>query len=252
MRGPAEPRSRGRGLLGPALMALSMLIVLVGLGLWQLDRKAWKDDLVQTLTRRLAVPSSDLPDAETWPRLDRTTQEFRHVAFTAEFLHDREALVYTTGSQFRARATGPGYWVFTPARLTDGSLVVVNRGFVSEGRQEPGSRLPGQVAGTVDIVGVMRWPEERGLFTPADNPARNLWFVRDQHAIAAAKNLGPVAPFFVEQESPAPPGGFPRVGRIQPSLTNNHLQYAMTWFGLAAVIIVVFALWSRSRRREIP
>ena len=86
--------------------------------------------------------------------------------------------------------TGPGYWVFSPARLTDGSLVVVNRGFVPEGKQDPDTRQEGSRRGVVDIVGVMRWPEQRGQFTPPDDAAKNLWFARDPAAMAAAKELG--------------------------------------------------------------
>jgi surfeit locus 1 family protein len=137
--------------------------------------------------------------------------------------------------------------VFTPARRADGSLVVVNRGFVPEGRQDADARAAGQVPGPIDIIGVMRWPELRGMFTPADDAGRNLWFVRDHSAMAAAKNWGPVAPFFIDQEAPSPPGGLPKVGKIAPNLPDNHLQYALTWYGLALVLVVVFPLWARSR-----
>ena len=98
------------------------------------------------------------------------TDEFRRVAFPAEFLPGEEALVYSSGSSLRPDATGPGYWVFAPARLTGGSIVVVNRGFVPEGKQNPDTRKEGRPSGMVDIVGVMRWPEQRGQFTPADEP----------------------------------------------------------------------------------
>ena len=135
------------------------------------------------------------------------------MAFPAAFVPGEEALVYTVGSALRADVSGPGYWVFAPARLADGSIVVVNRGFVPEGRQDPASRPEGQGGGTVALVGVVRWPEARGLFTPADNPERNLWFVRDHLAIAAARQWGPVAPFFIDQEAPLPPGGLPKAGQ---------------------------------------
>ena len=113
---------------------------------------------------------------------DDGTVRVGRVAFHAELLPDQEALVYTAGSALRSDVSGPGYWVFTPARLADGSLIVVNRGFVPEGRQDPNSRAGGQGRGLTDIVGAMRWPEPRGPFTPADDPQRNLWFVRDHIA----------------------------------------------------------------------
>jgi surfeit locus 1 family protein len=176
--------------------------------------------------------------------------EFRRVRFAAKFLHGQEALVYTSGSALRSDVSGPGYWVFTPALRQDGSLVVVNRGFVPEGRQDPASRAAGQVSDLTEIIGALRWPEPRGLFAPADDSARNLWFVRDHLAMAAAKDWGPVAPFFVDQEAPPPPGGLPRVGKIAPNLRNDHLQYALTWYALAVVLAVVFVVWLRSRARE--
>ena len=237
-----------RGLLVPSLAALIALVVLLSLGTWQLERRAWKHELIDTINQRLAGPPVRLPDALN--RLDPLTLEFQRVTFRAAFQHDQEALVFTSGSALRPDVTGHGYWVFTPARLSGGGTVVVNRGFVPEGRQDPRTRPEGQVAGPVEIVGVLRPPEARSLFTPADNPSKNLWFVRDPVAMAAAKNWGPVAPFYVEQEAPLPPGGLPQSGTITPRLPNNHLQYAITWYGLAAVLVAVFAAWLRGRRRE--
>jgi surfeit locus 1 family protein len=245
-----EGRPLRRGLLVPGLAVLAALCLLVSLGTWQLERKAWKEALIATLAERVAAAPTDLPSRSAWNSLDRGDMEFRRVTFAAEFRHDQEALVYTAGSGLRSDVSGPGYWVFTPARLTDGSVVVVNRGFVPEGRQDPASRAVGRVSGTIEIVGAVRWPEPRGLFAPADDPARNLWFVRDHTAMAAARNWGPVAPFFVDQEAPAPPGGLPRVGKIVPNLRNDHLQYAVTWYALALVLVVVFLLWARSRARD--
>jgi len=232
-----------RSLVVPSVAALAALAALIWLGTWQLERKAWKEDLIATLTQRLAAAPANLPAPAAWDRLTQNADEFRRVAFAAEFLHDREALVYTAGSGLRGDVSGPGYWVFTPARRLDGSLVMINRGFVPDGRQDPGSRAAGQTPGTVQIVGALRWPEARGLFTPADNPERNLWFVRDHLAIAAAKGVGPVAPFFIDQEAPVPDGGLPRPGKLTPKLPNNHLQYALTWYGLALVLAVLFLIW---------
>jgi surfeit locus 1 family protein len=237
-------------LLIPSLAALLALAVLVGLGTWQIERRAWKQQLIATLTGRLAAPSAPLPARGAWNRLDAAETEFHRVAFTGEFQHDQETLVFTSGSALRSDVSGHGYWVFTPARLPGGGVVVVNRGFVPEGRQDARTRPEGQVRGTQDIVGAIRWPEPRGMFTPADSPGQNLWFVRDHLSMAAAKNWGPVAPFFIDQEAPPVPGGLPRAGRIVPNLPDNHFQYAMTWYGLAAVLVAVFALWVRSRLRE--
>jgi surfeit locus 1 family protein len=237
-----------RGLLVPGVAALCALAILLGLGTWQVRRKAWKEALIATVTERFAAPPVRLPPPAEWPRLDPSHDEFRRVAFPAEWLNDKEALVYTTGSSLRADAASPGYWVFTPARVR-GGIVMVNRGFVPESRRDPATRPEGQSSAPVDIVGVMRWPEAPGLFTPAGDPAKNLWFAREPAAMAAAKGLDAVAPFYVEQESPAAPGGLPQVGKLQPSLPNNHLGYALTWYGLALVLVVAFGIWAAGRRR---
>jgi surfeit locus 1 family protein len=241
------PRRRA-GLILPGLVALAAFIVLVGLGTWQLERKAWKEGLIATLDQRLAAEPAPLPPSEQWAALTADADEFRRVVIFATFEPKDEALVYTTGSAFRPDVSGPGYWVFAPAKLPNGATVVLNRGFVPEGQQGAATHAP--LAGRVPLVGVMRWPEERGTFTPKDDPGRNLWFVRDQQAMAAAKGWGEVAPFFIELEVPSSYDNLPRYGRLKASLRNEHLQYALTWYGLAAVLVIVVVLWMRSRRRD--
>lgn len=235
------------GLLLPSAFALVGLAVLIGLGVWQLQRLEWKEGLIAEISARLAAPPEPLPPPTAWPRIDRTTHEFRHVTFSAEFLHEDEALVFTAGSSLRPDVSGSGYWVFTPARLPGGSLLMIDRGFVPADRKDPESRREGQVAGLLDLAGVLRWPEERGRFTPTDQPNENLWFVRDPASVAAAKGLGVVAPFYVALEAPVPPGGLPRPGRMVPNLPNRHLGYALTWFGLALTLLGVFAVWAMRR-----
>lgn len=235
------------GLLVPSIAAACAFALLIGLGTWQVERKAWKEGLIATVSERFAASPRPLPPPAEWVRLDPAQDEFRRVKFSAEFRNDKEALVFTTGSTLRAGESGPGYWVFTPARIA-GDTVMVNRGFVPEERKVPATRREGEVTGPVEIVGVMRWPERAGFFTPGADPAKNLWFVRDPAGIAAAKGVGPVAPFYIEQESPPAPGGFPRVGALQPSFPNNHLGYAITWYGLALVLAGSFAVWAAGRR----
>ncbi|HLH89756.1 MAG TPA: SURF1 family protein [Xanthobacteraceae bacterium] len=241
-------KAERRGLVGPSIAAACVFALLIGLGTWQVKRLAWKEALIATVTARLAAPPAQLPPPADWARLDPARDEYRRVTVSATFENDKEALVYTTGSTLRGGDTGPGYWVFTPARFAGGT-VMVNRGFVPEGRQNPATRPQGEIAGPVDIVGIMRWPERPGLFTPAGEPATNLWFSRDSTAIAAAKRIGPVAPFYIDQESPAAPGGLPQAGAMKPSFPNNHLGYAFTWYGLAAVLAVSFGIWLVGRLR---
>jgi surfeit locus 1 family protein len=230
--------------------ALLVFAILIGLGTWQIQRKAWKEALIATLTQRTTAPPSALPARAQWTSLDQQSDEFRHVKFTATFDHAHEALVYAVPSAFRSDVSGLGYWVFTPARLADGGIVMVNRGFVPEAQKNPASRAEGQVSGPIVLTGIMRWPEAPGMFTPSADPGKNLWFARDPLAMAAAKGLGAVAPFYLELEAPAPPGGLPHPAVSEVHLRDEHLQYALTWYGLALVLVVVFVAFARSSRRS--
>ena len=239
-----------RRIVLPGLFVVLGLAVLLGLGAWQMDRKAWKENMIEALSQRLSAAPVDLPPSQGWPLLDQANHEFRRVVFRGEFLHDRESHVYTNGSPLRPDVKGPGYWVFTPARLAGGSVVMVNRGYVPEGRQDPATCSPGQVRGVVDIVGAMRWPEERSVFTPSDDPEQRLWYVRDHAGMTEWHKLGDAAPFYIDQEEPVPSGGLPRPAPLRVELPNNHLQYAMTWFALAAGLVLVFAVWAVGHRRK--
>ena len=246
----AKPR-RG-GVFQAAVLTLCGIAILCGLGIWQLDRKAWKENLIETLTTRLARAPQPLPPRDAWPRLVPQANEYTRVSFPAEFLEGQEALVYTPGSPLRPDVKGPGYWVFAPAQLAGGSIVVVNRGFVPLGAKDPAARAGGNIRGTVDIIGVVRWPESRGLFTPADDPKTNVWYLRDPKAMAAEKKWATTAPFYIDQEAPVPPGGLPKPGKLSVELPDNHLQYAITWFGLALGLAGVYVVLLAGRLRRRP
>jgi surfeit locus 1 family protein len=242
-------RAQRHSILMPGLVAIAGFLVLFTLGTWQLERKAWKEALIAVLTDRAAAAPVKLPVQAHWLNLSREYDEFRRVKFRAEFIHTQEAFVYTAGSALRPDISGPGYWMFTPARLADGSVVIVNRGFVPQEKLDTHLRAEGQILEAVEIVGALRWAEVRNWFTPNDDPGRNVWYVRDHIVIATVKHLGLVAPFYVDMEAPAPPGGLPQVGPLTVKLRNDHLQYAITWYGLAAVLAVVFVFWARGRSR---
>lgn len=250
MRAPDEsPRRRSRVL--PIVAILTMLAMLVGLGVWQLERKAWKEALIATLQQRIGQPAAPLPDPGSGGGLDQHDWEFRRVRFTATIRHADEALVYTSGSQLRADVSGPGYWVFAPAVLAGGGgIVAINRGFIPQGRHEPQARSQAQSDDPTEVIGVLRWPEPRSAFLQGDDPARNIFFARDHRAIAAAKRWGAVMPFYVEQEAPVPPGGLPKPGPLKINVRNEHLQYALTWFGLALVLAGASAFWLFRRQED--
>jgi surfeit locus 1 family protein len=239
-------RDQRGSLAVPCVVAAAAFATLIALGMWQIERKHGKEALIETLTQRVAAAPVALAAKEQWPRLSPENDEFRRVVFRAEFLQTQEAFVYTVGSALRPDISGIGYWIFTPARLPNGALVVVNRGFVPQDRLDTHTRGEGQILDAVEIVGALRWPEARGWFAPNADPTRNIWYVRDHLVIAAAKGWGEVAPFFIDQEAPVPPGGLPRVGPLAVQLRNDHLQYALTWFGLALVLVVAFTIWARN------
>ena len=241
------PRKRRSTVLDATVFALVGIVILCGLGVWQLDRKVWKEDLIARLNARLSHAPQDMPPRSSWPQLQQDGEEFRRVAFPAEFLDGEEALVYTAGSPLRPDVKGPGYWVFAPARLAGGSIVLVNRGFVPPEQKDPAQRAEGTPHGIVDVVGVMRWPEARGAFTPADDPKKNIWFLRDSKSIADFKKWATAAPFYIDQEGPVPAGGWPKPGKLEVRLPDDHLQYAITWFGLALALAGVYVVWLARR-----
>jgi cytochrome oxidase assembly protein ShyY1 len=236
-------RRRG-GLAGPLAITLVMLVVLLGLGTWQLQRKSWKEALIATLDRRLNDAPIALPPPSEWAGMTAQNSEFTRVRLHVEFRGAGDALVFAGASSIRDDVKGVGYFVFSPARLPDGKQVAVNRGFTPE-RSYPAA------AGQQDIVGYLRWPESPSWFAAAHDTAGEIWTVRDPKAMAALKHWGPVAPFYIEQESPVPPGGVPHPAPLKVHLRNEHLQYAITWYGLAAALMAVFAIWAARRRREM-
>ena len=238
-----------RSIVTATVAALIGVAILLSLGTWQLQRKAWKENLIATLTARIHQAPQALPPRAQWPQLDEAGSEYARVRFTATFLPG-EAFVYTAGSPLRTDVTGQGFWVFAPARLADGVTVLVNRGFVPTDRQDAATRSQGLLAGPVDIVGYIRWPESRGMFAPADDVKANVFFARDLKAMAAAHNWTAHAPFYVDQEGPVPPGGLPKPGPIDIKLPNNHGQYVVTWYGLALALIGVYGVWLAGRLRR--
>jgi surfeit locus 1 family protein len=230
-----------RGLLVPSVLALAALAVLLGLGTWQLERKAWKEDLIATLAKRANDAPVALPPPSEWPGMTPDNSEFTRVRAHVEFGKGGDALVYSSGSAVRDDVKGAGYFVFSPARLPNGARVVVNRGFIPDRNTPPPS-------GVLDIVGALRWPEKPSSFVADHDAAGEVWMVRDPAAMAGVKGWGAVAPFYIEQEAPVPPGGLPHPARLNVQLRNEHLQYAITWYGLAAVLVVMFAIWAVRRR----
>jgi cytochrome oxidase assembly protein ShyY1 len=246
-----------RPVIGFGIFTLAMVALLVGLGVWQLQRRAEKHALIAALDERLAAAPKALPQANAWSVLSPAKDEFRRVTFTANYAPLPDAMVYSAGSAVRDDITGPGAWAFLPTRLASGEIVAVNAGFVQNTMQDRAqqdratSRLVnGQ---PVTLTGYMRFPEGSGSLTPPENVAKRLWFVRDVTAMARALGWGEggktVAPFYIDLETPAPDSGIPKPGPLHVHLKDDHLQYAITWFLLAAAVVIAFGFWLRAQRR---
>ncbi len=226
----------------PTLIVAPMLAVLIGLGLWQVERGEWKADLLARIERQNAAPPAVLParidDPAAW--------EFRRVRVEGRFLTGREMPLAG-----RIHGGQPGYHIVTPLLRTDrpdAPAVLVNRGFVPVDRLDPATRPHSLPAGPVMVEGIARLPSERNWAQPDNDPARNIWYWPDIPAMAALADLDPVAPLILQAapgpDSPTLP--IPLEPRID--LPNNHFQYAFTWFALAVGLVAVYVI-SQTRPR---
>lgn len=209
-----------------------MFIVLVGLGAWQVHRLAWKTEIIAYREAMLAEPAVPLSH-------DADVAEFRRVLVEGEFLHDKEMfLAATRDGRF-------GFHVITPLKRSDGSFVLVNRGWIPPGMREPWLRVDSRTEGAVSIEGVIRTNPGRSSLSPKNDLAKNYWFWRDFKAMAAF--AGVEAPPFMVEAGPAPnPGGVPIGREFRVELRNEHLQYVIIWFSLAVALAVIFVLSQRT------
>lgn len=245
MSAPADHPPRGGFPWLLVVVTLAALAVLLSLGTWQVQRLQWKEALIATIDQRLAAPPVPLADVEAvQPRSDI---EYRPTRVAGTFLHDREQF-------FLATHDGQsGWYVYTPLRLDDGRILFVNRGFVPFDRRDPATRAEGQVAGRVELDGLAREaPAAKPSWVVPDNePAKRTFYWKDLSAMTQAAALGgeQVVPFFVDAGRAANPGDLPVGGVTIVSLPNRHLEYAVTWFGIAAALVVISGtlIWRRMR-----
>jgi surfeit locus 1 family protein len=222
---------------GFAAAALIVALGLVALGVWQLERRVWKHELIAAVDTRVHAPPVAAPDPDRWGRVTAAKDAYRRVTVTGTFRHDRETLVQAVTDR------GPGYWVLTPLETPDFTLLV-NRGFVPKGRRDVAAHAAGNVAGTITVTGLLRISEPGGAFLRANDAAADRWYSRDVAAIAKARGLDRAAPYFVDADSTANPGGYPVGGLTVIRFADNHLVYALTWFALAALaLFFAWRLW---------
>lgn len=252
----AAARPRWRILLWPGLVTLAALAVLVSLGVWQLQRLAWKEDLIARIEARTHAEPVPLPPESSWLQGEWAEEEYRPVRVSGTYRHDHE--VYVHGNAvLGSGGARMGRFVMTPLQTDEGALVFVNRGFIpAELERDPAAFAEwqredrGRADQPVTVTGLLRLRQERGWFVPEDAPDKGEWFVRDPVAFAAALGLQRVAPFTVDTFREEGREGWPVGGLTVVSFPNNHLDYAFTWFGLAVVLAVIFILFAR--RRLVP
>lgn len=232
------------------MIAVALFAGLCALGTWQLHRLAWKQALIAQVAQRAHAPAAHAPARADWPALTADYAEYRHVSVSGVYQYDKQTLVQA------ATELGSGYWVMTPLRLTDGGgTVLINRGFVLPEwrKRQAADGQPGDDTAPVQVSGLLRMGESGDGFLRHNDPAANLWYSRDLSAIAAARGLSGVAPYFIDADA-APdadrdPAQAPVGGLTTLTFPNNHLVYAMTWYALAVMILVGAVIVALEERR---
>jgi surfeit locus 1 family protein len=229
--------TRFRPLLWPTVFSVPVLLLLLALGSWQIERLFWKRELIAQ--RHAAVTAA--PIAAPLSLDEARSMEYRHVTDEGIFLNNKEIFLGATSEAGRN-----GYQVLTPLKEKGGRIVFVNRGFIPAELKDPGKRSEGQIAGAVRVQGLLRLPTGKpAWFVPDNRPDLNYWLWVDLSAMAAADRLEDVAPFYIDADSTPNPGGWPKGGVTRLELRNDHLQYAITWFSLAVALIVIYFLYHR-------
>jgi len=245
--------ARRRGIAGFGIATLVIVATLLGLGFWQLQRRTEKHALIAALDARLTTAPAALPPPDRWNTMSAANDEFRRVTFTATYKPLQDAMVYSSGSGVRPDVPGAVTWAFLPAALPNGATVVINAGFVQNTMQDRAQQdraVKNLITGApVTLTGYLRFPGTAGVLTPHGDVGKRLWFNRDQRAMAQALGWGDVAPFYVDLESPVPANGIPKPGPLEVRLKDDHMQYAVTWFSLAAAVVIAFGVWFRGQKR---
>lgn len=249
--GTAPPARRGTlWNAGFVVLMLALTVAFASLGAWQWQRLAEKEALIATVESRLRQPPAALPSVAEWPTLSVEFYDYRPIAVSGRYVPEGTVLVFTSLAGARGRHSGPGYWVMTPFAVDGGGTLFANRGFVPEASRAAfagGGNVP---EGEVMLTGIARAPEAAGSFTPGADSARRVEWVRDIERLAslAGPALAPYAPIYVDLPA-GDPGALPQGGETVVTFPNNHLGYALTWFGFALLTPIMLVFWLARRRR---
>lgn len=242
--------SRSPRLLFPALLTLVMLAVLLSLGSWQVNRLQWKLARIETISLRQNAAPLAVTNMADIAALQEPLHHYQAARLRGHF-GPQQVFWYTQIS--RAPAGLPpqarrGYHVLSPFYLSDGAALMVDRGFIPEALKDTLS-APDMRAQEITVV--LRWPDQRGIFDAPDQPADNLFYVRDPQAIGPHWQLS--LPPVIGELTATPEGQWPYGGQTRMVLSNNHLQYAVTWYGLALVLVFISGLWHiRAWKQRAP
>jgi surfeit locus 1 family protein len=225
--------------LVPTLFTVPSLVLLIGLGIWQVQRLHWKEGLIAQ--RDAAVVAAPVAPPRTLA--EAKALEFQHIVAEGTFENDKELFLAASSDEGES-----GYQVVTPFVLTDGRAMLVNRGFIPLALKDRAKRQAGELSALQRVVGLMRVPPttKPSFFLPDNRPDINLWFWVDLPAMAKQDGIADAAPFYVDADKTPNPGGWPKGGVTRLDLPNNHLQYAITWFSLAVALAVIYVLYHRN------
>jgi surfeit locus 1 family protein len=232
-------------LIGFTIFALAAFALLIGLGVWQLQRLQWKQGLIAEIETRTKAPPIGLAEALALAR-NGDDPSYLHLRVAGRFENDKERHLYGIADG------APGWHLITPLVAEDGAVVLVDRGFVPDAMKEKATRPQSLIEGETSVTGLVRLSENQGTFTPNTEIERNRWYYRDLDGMARSMfgDKPPnVAPFFLEADESGPPGSWPLGGQTRLDLPNNHLQYALTWFLLALGLVVIYAVYVRQALR---
>ncbi|ARM11277.1 surfeit locus 1 family protein [Rhizobium phaseoli Brasil 5] len=230
------------------VLVLIALAILISLGTWQVERLHWKEGLLADIAARQAAAPVPLADIEAIAASGGDI-EYRKVTATGRYINNKERHFFAT---WRGQT---GFYVYTPLELADGRVLFVNRGFVPYENKEPEMRMQGQLTDQQTVTGLARakLPGKPSSLVPDNDVAKNIFYWKDLDVMAESVGLekGRVIPFFIDADSTPNPAGLPIGGVTQVDLPNDHLQYAFTWYGLAAVLVVVVAIsWFRKSGKQ--
>jgi len=244
MSGKETTMFRLRPALGPTLFSVPVLILCLALSVWQMERREWKLGILDRIAANQAAAPISLDELL---RGDPLAFEYGRVRLSGTFLNDKEYYLAA-----RSLQDDVGLHVITPVRTDDGRIVLFDRGFIPSNKKAPSTRAASQVAGPIDLVGIVRRSQVKRYFAPDNDPAKNFWFHVDvplMRAEAGGKPDPVLDSFFLEADKTPNPGGLPLGGQTWLDIPNDHLQYAATWFLLALALIGVYLAyhWENGR-----